>query len=398
MTDWLIERFIKNRGNPGDPGVRRAYTELAGKTGIFVNLLLFAVKLIIGLLTHSISVVSDAANNLSDSLSSLISLLAGKLSAREADREHPYGHGRLEYIATLMICGIIFSAAFELFQSSVRQIIEPRPLNVSLSSVIILSLTILVKFWLSRFYARIGTEIHHTSILASAVDSRNDMIATALTIVSMLVSMLKLPVPSDGIAGAIVSVYIFFSGVEIAKDIISKLLGEESSEDLREKIQNMISEDPQVKGVHDLILHDYGPEHCLGSVHCELDADMSLLKAHEIIDRCEERVRRELNVDLTIHPDPVSMDEETSRWRKETAAVTESVLPGSKMHDFHIRKEGDDLILKFDLACPFSSGRKDHEWKLQIEEALRRKNPRIQCRITFDHGYLSHTEEPGETS
>ena len=393
MTGWLITHFIKNHEDAADPMVRHQYANLAGRTGIFVNLLLFSVKLAVGMVSGSVAVVSDAVNNLSDAGASLVSLLASRISARSADQEHPYGHGRMEYIAALVMAGIIFSAAYELFSDSVRRILHPLPVESSVPMIAVLFGTVLVKLWMSGFYQTIGTRIGHAAILASAADAKNDVIATSLTILTMILSLFNLGIPVDGIAGTLLSGYLFYSGCGIAREIVSKLLGEEGNEELRKRIEDIIAEEKGILGSHDLLLHDYGPEHCLGSVHCELPENISLLEAHERIDGIEQRVKQELGVDLTVHPDPVGNDELSIQWKKKTEQALETIRPDLSMHDFHLRKEGETLQISFDLSCPFDQSLSDRTILEEIRRLLKEEGQPISCKITFDHGGLSHTEE-----
>ena len=393
MTERLITRFIQDSSNTADPRVRRQYSDLAGKTGIFVNLLLALIKFLVGLFSHSLAVVSDAVNNLSDAAASLVSLFAVRISARSADQKHPFGHGRMEYLAALVVAGLIFSAAFELLSGSIRRILEPGPVESSWGMIVLLFLTVFIKLWMSRFYETIGTRIHHAAILASAKDARSDVIATGLTIASMILSLLKVPFPIDGIAGVLLSLYLFTSGCGIAREIISKLLGEEESGEVREQIEAIIREEKGILGMHDLITHDYGPEHRLGSVHCELPAEISLLEAHGIIDRCERGVREKLGVDLTIHPDPVRDDALTRLWKRKTQEALKAGSPGYAMHDFRVSQEKERILVSFDLSCPFESRKSDEEILRNLASALKSEEGQVFLKVTFDHGYLSHTEE-----
>ena len=386
MTEWLIARFVKNAENTADPAVRVKYGTFSSMTGIACNILLFLLKGGIGLLSGSIAVVSDAFNNLSDCLSCLISLFGYRMAAKPADKEHPFGHGRSEYVASLFISLIIFLAGFELLITGVSRIIHPSPVRFSWIMVIILIFSILVKLWMSMFYMNIGRRIDSSTLIASAQDSRNDVLSTALTLGAMLVSLSGISFPLDGIAGCVISLLILKAGYEIAKEIITQLLGRPLDPQLSKAIREQILSHPEILGVHDLIIHDYGPGVQIGSAHAEVDADMTLIKAHEIIDAAEEEINEKFHVNITLHTDPVETHNETMAIYK--AAFEEALNhldPNLSLHDFRIRKKGDCEEASFDILIPYDCALTQDQIHAKLKEVSETIGIRIS--VIYDHDY-----------
>lgn len=386
MTEWLIARFVKNAENTADPAVRVRYGTFSSMTGIACNILLFLLKGGIGLFSGSIAVVSDAFNNLSDCLSCLISLFGYRMAAKPADKEHPFGHGRSEYVASLFISLIIFLAGFELLITGVSRIIHPSPVRFSWIMVIILIFSILVKLWMSMFYMNIGRRIDSSTLIASAQDSRNDVLSTALTLGAMLVSLSGISFPLDGIAGCVISLLILKAGYDIAKEIITQLLGRPLDPQLSKAIREQILSHPEILGVHDLIIHDYGPGVQIGSAHAEVDADMTLIKAHEIIDAAEEEINEKFHVNITLHIDPVETHNETMAIYK---AAFEEVLnhldPNLSLHDFRLRKKGDCEEASFDILIPYDCALTQDQINAQLKEVSEAIG--IQISVIYDHDY-----------
>ena len=294
---------------------------------------------------------------------------------------------------TLLMTAVIFSAAFELFKASVERIMSPTPLHLSVPAVLLLVLSLFVKLWLSRFNRTLGLRLNHTGLLAAARDSLNDVLSCALTIVSLFFSVRFTAVPIDGIVGALLALYVGFSGITIARDILRKLIGDEPEEASVKRIHRILEEDPDVLGVHDVIIHDYGPGNRLGSAHVELEGAISLSQAHDIIDRLEHAVNQELHITLTIHPDPVDHDEVTDLWRARVQEVLRQVLPDLSIHDFHVRKQADETLLVFDADVPYSRKESDSEMLAVLNEALAKQDPGVHCHVTFDRGYTSNEVE-----
>lgn len=304
MIKWLIKNFIKDHQNIENHSVRESYGVFSGVLGILCNVFLFAIKLTIGFMTQSIAITSDAFNNLMDTGSSIVAIIGAKVSNRDADQEHPFGHGRFEYIASLIISFIIAMVGFELFKSAIDKIINPVAVNtnVILSSILVGS--VLIKLWMYAYNKYIGNLIDSPVNKATASDSLNDVLATSAVIVSTLLDPF-VNIPLDGIAGLIVSSLIMFTGYSIAKDTVKILLGMSPSEELVERIMVIVTSNPLIKGAHDLKVHDYGPGRSIASIHTELSDQTNIVKAHAIIDGLEKQVMRELGIDLVIHVDPI---------------------------------------------------------------------------------------------
>ncbi|MBR2675695.1 MAG: cation transporter [Solobacterium sp.] len=393
MTEWLIRHFIKNHEQTEKRSVRLAYGTLAGVVGIACNLMLAVVKLATGILSSSAAVISDAVNNLSDCISCIITMLGNKIASRPADKDHPFGHGRMEYIVSLIITAIIFSAAFELLKEGIHRILHPTELHITPVMLGILVITVLVKYWMSRFNRILGERVNHTGLLAASKDSLNDVLATSGTILSLILSRLLPNVPVDGITASLVALYVFRSGYELASDIIGKLLGENADEALEQRITAILKEEPEVKGFHDLVIHDYGPGTRMGSAHVELDARLSLMEAHAIIDRCEEKILQECELMLTIHPDPLEEDESVSFWKDLMEKTLHEKDPEISVHDFRIREAEDGILLQFDADIGYECAYSNEALLNAVKQALADRKPPVRCRITFDRGHVSEILE-----
>lgn len=304
MLNFLIKHFIPNSDDISNPEVRERYGTLGGTLGIVCNLLLFAIKLTAGAAINSIAVISDAFNNLSDLGSSLVSVIGARLSGKRADKEHPYGHGRAEYISALIISFLILFFGAELLKSSVVKIFKPEEVNLNIISVGLLVLSVPVKLWMWNYNRVMGRKINSAILMAASKDSLNDTIATSAVIVSALLAYV-IPFPIDGIAGVCVSALVIWTGIQIAHSTTDRLMGVAPDEKLIEQIEKTITDEKCITGMHDLLVHDYGPAHKIASAHAEISADMSLTDAHDVIDRVEHKIMNELGVDIVIHMDPV---------------------------------------------------------------------------------------------
>ena len=393
MTQWLIRKFVKNSEETHRLDVRFSYSLLSGIVGIICNIILFAVKLVTGIAAGSAAVLSDAVNNLTDCISCILSLIGNKIASRPADNEHPFGHGRMEYVVSLAAAALIFSAAYELFLNGIRKIIHPSGLSFTPVMGFVLAATIAVKFWMSRFNRTLGDKLDHPGMKAAAADSMNDVLATAMTLVSSVLAMLVPSIPFDGIMGALVAVYIFHGGYQLMHEIIGKLLGDEPDDELRRKIEKILLQEPGVLGVHDLVIHDYGAGNRMGTVHAEVDGDLSLRQAHEVIDACEYRVERELHVRLTIHPDPAAVDSLTMERKKKTQELLDAIVPGAAVHDFQVSQHEDNLVFRFDAALPFDCDLNRDGIRRLLEERLQAAGISAHCEITFEQGYFSERSQ-----
>ncbi|MCD4714352.1 MAG: cation diffusion facilitator family transporter [Clostridiales bacterium] len=304
MIRFLIKKFVKDYKNTNDKSVRESYGVFSGVLGIICNLFLFGVKLAIGLIMNSIAITSDAFNNLSDTGSSMITILGAKLSNRVPDEEHPFGHGRFEYISSLIIAFIIILVGFELLKSSFDKILNPEKVEFSWILIVILSVSILVKVWMYFYNRYIGNAIGSKVNQAAAYDSLNDVVATSAVILTTIVGKF-IDFPIDGIAGLIVSMLIMYTGYGVAKDTVNVLLGMSPSAETVDKINSQILECDFIEGVHDLKVHDYGPGRTIASVHVEMSDRISIVKAHTEIDKVEKRILNDLGIDIVIHVDPM---------------------------------------------------------------------------------------------
>ncbi len=394
MTNLLVKKFIKNSEDVYNPSVRLAYGTLSGIVGIICNVFLFILKFIIGSTIHSISIVSDSFNNLSDSLSSVITLLGYKVASKPADKEHPFGHGRMEYVASFIVSNIIFVVAFELLTSSINKIIHPETLAFSYLSLGLLAASILIKIWLSRFNSILGKKTNNIAMLAVSDDAKNDVFVTLATIIALVLSKFNSEIPFDGIAGVTVSIAIFYSSFGIAKEIIGKLLGNPISKKEAKQIENIILEFPEVKGVHDLMIHDYGPGRQFGSAHAEVDAKMDFLKAHDIIDEAERKIHEETGVMMTLHLDPILLDDPLVQvYQKEIKDILNKIDPTLSIHDFRIVDGPSHTNLVFDILIPYDCSISKKEIEDKINTSLKEHDKRLYAVITFDHEYVSEQED-----
>ena len=384
MTSLLLRLFVKNHDDTENPVVRGAYGKLAGAVGIVCNLLLFAGKLLAGILSGSVAVTADAVNNLSDASSSLVTLLGFKLAERPADEEHPYGHARIEYISGLVVAALILLIGAELAKSSFSKILHPETVEFSLLTLGVLIGSILVKLWMALFCRKLGRRIDSTTLLATSADSRNDVISTAAVLVGCLVGYF-FDVKLDGYIGMAVALFIIWSGCSIAKDTINPLLGERASEELVRNISDLILSHEKILGIHDLMVHDYGPGNCFASVHAEMDSAEDPLICHDIIDDIERDALRELQVHLVIHYDPiVTDDEELNAARALVEQEIKSIDESLSLHDFRMVRGPGHTNLIFDLVIPYSMEDRKAELKARIDERLQRQDRKYYTVITFD--------------
>lgn len=384
MTKLLLRIFVRDYQNADAPHVHAAIGMLAGIVGVVCNLLLFAGKLTAGLLAASVSIIADAMNNLSDASSSVITLLGFRMAQRPADKNHPYGHARYEYLSGLVVAFLILLIGAELGQSSLEKIIHPSPVSYSNIAIAIMLASIAVKLWMSLFFRRLGREIHSTTLYATAADSRNDVIATCAVLLGCLVNRFW-GLNIDGWIGLLVALFILYSGFDIARETISPLLGRQADEELLQSIEQMILSHDKILGIHDLLVHDYGPGQYFASVHVELSAEESPQACHDIIDHLECDVLNELNVHLVIHYDPVQTDDpELNEMREIVLGIIQGIDSRLSMHDFRMIRSTGRSRLSFDLAVPYEMQSRQSEIKAQIDERLREMGRNYKTVIRFD--------------
>ena len=380
MTDFLVNKFIKDSTNIESTEVRTRYGMLASVVGIFCNVLLFSVKLTIGLILSSLAVTADAFNNLSDAASSIISFIGVKMAGKPADAEHPFGHGRIEYIAALIVSFLVIEVGFTFFKSSISKILHPEEISFDLVPFVILILSILVKLWMAFFNNKLGKRIDSKVMLATAADSLGDVITTSATVLSIIICHFT-SINVDAIAGLIVSA--------IAKDTLEPLIGERVPAELYQKITDIVESYDGIVGTHDLIVHNYGPNRSMATIHAEVPNDINIDVSHEIIDKIERDVKKDLNILLVIHMDPVEMrDEEVLSLREKTSRIVHALDPELNFHDFRVLKENEQRNLIFDLVIPDSYSEKDANRVMhQLVSLLHEMDGNVECIITLDRSF-----------
>lgn len=384
MTNILLRLFIKNCEDTQNPAVRSSIGKLAGLTGIVCNCLLTVLKLVIGLLVGSMAIIADGVNNLSDAASSLTTLLGFRMAQRPADKQHPYGHARYEYLSGLAVAALILLIGAELVKSSIAKIINPEPIDISAATIALLAASVAVKLWMSGFYKTLGKKINSTALYATSVDSRNDVISTCAVLLGCLVNYF-FGLNIDGYVGLAVAIFILYSSVGIAKDTISPLLGQQADDELVDKITELVLSHEKVLGVHDLLVHDYGPGRCYASAHVELSADEDPMACHDIIDDIECDVLEKMNVHFVIHYDPVVQnDAEQNEMRRTVGEIIRELNPAFSIHDFRIVRGSAQSKLVFDLGVPYSMIEKKKEIKERIDAALDERGKKYITIIRFD--------------
>ena len=388
MTDFLVNRFVKNSADIESTEVRTRYGMLASVVGIFCNVLLFSVKLTIGLILSSLAVTADAFNNLSDAASSIISFIGVKMAGKPADAEHPFGHGRIEYIAALIVSFLVIEVGFTFFKSSISKILHPEEITFDPVPFVILILSILVKLWMAFFNNKLGKRIDSKVMLATAADSLGDVITTSATVISIIICHFT-SINVDAIAGLIVSAIVIWSGISIAKDTLEPLIGERIPAELYQKITDIVESYEGIVGTHDLIVHNYGPNRSMATIHAEVPNDVNIEVSHDIIDKIERDVKKNLNILLVIHMDPVEMrDEEVLSLREKTSRIVHALDPKLNFHDFRVLKERAQRNLIFDLVIPDSYSEKDANRVMhQLVSLLHEMDENVECIITLDRSF-----------
>lgn len=394
MTDFLVKHFVKNYDQVDEIQVRTQYGTLASMVGIGCNMLLFAAKLFIGVLVNSISVMADAFNNLSDAASSIIGFIGVKMAEKPADDDHPFGHGRIEYIAAFIVAFLVIQVGFSLFKTSIGKVFHPELMSFRWISIIILLLSIGVKLWLSLFNKRLGKRINSKVMLATAADAMGDVATTASTICSIgIYGAFGLNV--DGIEGLIVSVVVMVAGVNIAKDTLAPLIGEGIDPEVYEEISNFVEGFDGIVGTHDLIVHNYGPSRSMASIHAEVPNDCDVEYSHEIIDRIEREAMRRFHMLLVIHMDPVEThDERVMEFKDMVAEVLENIDSRLAFHDFRMVDGQERINLIFDLVVPWEYKQAvQGKLKARISDEVKQRDRRCECVITVENSFMSGNRE-----
>ncbi|WP_303214216.1 cation diffusion facilitator family transporter [uncultured Enorma sp.] len=389
MTEWLVRHFVRMSEQTDDPAVRMRYGQFAGIVGIICNVMLCLGKGAIGLVSGSVSIVADAVNNLSDAASNIVSLLGFKLASRPADPEHPYGHGRYEYLAGLVVAALVLAIGINLAWSSVQKIIAPSPTEFSGALVAVLVLSIAVKLWMAAFNRSIGRRINSDTLEATAVDSRNDVISTAAVLACACISRAT-GVDLDGWAGLAVGAFICWSGVGLLRDTVSPLLGQAPSPELVEHIHDKILSYPGVLGTHDLMVHDYGPGRQFASAHVEMAAEADPLESHDLIDNIEQDFKMEDGLIVTLHYDPIVTDDpEVRDMRHWISHAVEEIDPRITVHDLRCVPGPTHTNVIFDCVRPAGSALSADELRERVARLVQGHYPRTIAKITVDESYVS---------
>ncbi|MFA6848909.1 MAG: cation diffusion facilitator family transporter [Selenomonadaceae bacterium] len=392
MTEVLIRRFIKDYETTTDSTVRERYGTLSGVVGICCNLLLFILKIVVGVFSGAISIVADAFNNLSDAGSSVVTILGFKLANRAPDEDHPFGHGRIEYLTGLGISVAIILVGVELLRTSVEKIFTPETVTIDFITIGILIFSIAVKFWLGRFYKNIGDRISSTAVQTAGMDSRNDCVATAVVLLNLILNYFT-GWNIDGAAGLFVAAFILYSGVLAARDTIQPLLGQAPEPKFVKEIEDFVLTNEYVCGIHDLIVHDYGPGRMFLSLHAEISASMDIMKAHEAIDHLEYRLRERFHAETIVHMDPVVDDDpKVLAIRNKIDKVVKGVDARLSMHDFRLTRSYDGYNLIFDILLPNDVPLKAVEVRKKVNEAVRNMDIHYHTVIHIDKSYVRDAE------
>ena len=390
MTDFLVKHFIKEYEHTEKVSVRTAYGVLASIVGIFCNILLFIVKFIVGLTVHSVSVMADAFNNLSDAGSSLISFVGVKIASKPADEEHPFGHGRMEYISALVVSFLVLEVGFTFLKDSIHKIKSPEILNFQMFSILILILSIGVKLWLGLFNRKLGRKIDSKVMIAMFTDSMGDVLTTSATILSLLFFHFT-QINIDGFIGIGVALVVMWAGIGIAKDTLEPLLGEAVDSENYKRIKNFVESYDGIIGSHDLIVHNYGPNRSMASIHAEVPNNADITESHEIIDRIERDAIENLGIFLVVHMDPIEIeDEHVLNIQNATVSLIQEIDPACSIHDFRVVDGKHQINLIFDLVVPRDYAKeKQNEVERLLCEKLKEQDTRYEFVITVEHSFVS---------
>lgn len=387
MTGLLVRLFVKNSGNTTDPEVRRSYGKLAGGVGLVTNLLLSLAKLIFGTTAASIAIIADGINNLTDAASSVVALIGFKLAAKSEDKEHPYGHGRYEYIAGMAVSILIIIAGAQLLKSSVEKIFKQESLTVGNVTIVILIAAILIKVWLTLFNTNISRSINSAALKATGTDSRNDVITTAVVLAGIIINKLW-NINIDGYLGCAVAVFIIWSGIQLIRETSDPLLGKAPDPILVNEISSRLNEADGILGIHDLEVHDYGPGRIFASVHAEVDASSSMLEVHDMIDNQEWTIAKELGINITIHMDPVSLnDPVTDRLKKFVSELIQDIDGIDSFHDLRVVPGPTHTNVVFDLVILPDCKLSHQEITIIVQNAFDKSFPEYYTVINFDSAY-----------
>lgn len=389
MTDFLCRIFVKNSENTKDPAVRESYGKLAGVVGIISNAILCAAKILVGIISGSIAIIADGINNLADASSSVITLAGFKLASMPEDEEHPYGHARIEYISGMIVSVLIVVVGVELIKSSASKILHPSPLEFSWSVVIVLAAAILLKIWQALFNIRVGKKIHSVALAATGADSRNDEISTSAVLISIIIGKFT-GLQIDGYMGVLVALFIIWSGISLIKETMSPLLGEAPDEDLVNAIAEMAMSYDGVLGLHDLVVHNYGPGKIFASIHIEVDAGSDLMEIHDMVDNIENEISKKLHILLTAHMDPIRINDPVVARMTELTNSILPQLPGvSNIHDLRVVPGPTHTNIIFDVVINPGCKMTYKEIQEIFSRAVKKENDNYFVVINFDKNYVN---------
>lgn len=386
MTAWLIRRFIREPSRVEDPDVRAAYGTLAAATGIAVNLLLCAGKFLMGLWSGSLAIMADAANNLSDAAGSIVTLITTRLARKPVDQEHPFGHGRMEYLGSLAVGALIVLMGLQLLRDGVASVLSPEPLTISWVVVAVLTASVLFKLWLFFFYRRLGSAIRNGTLLAASKDSLGDVLSTGAVLLSVL-AYLAFGWAIDGWIGLLVAFVVLKAGFEVCRDTVDSLLGGKPDPEKIRQIRELLLSREGILGIHDLVLHDYGPGRCIASVHAEVSADANIVAIHEVIDDAEREIGEKMHMAICIHMDPVvTSDENVNRVHQQMSHFLKNTDPCLSLHDFRMVPGQGHINLIFDCVTPAGYRGRDELLKALTAYA-RSLDDRYRLVVQFDTDY-----------
>lgn len=390
MVSWLVRTFVRDSDDVGNPRVRASYGLLSSMTCIVLNLVLCAAKGLVGVVSGSVSIVADAVNNLSDASSNIVSLVGFKLASRPADQGHPYGHGRYEYLAGMLVSVMIILVGVELGRSSIERIMSPSPAEFGVATVLALLLSICVKLWMAHFNRTLARRIDSVTLEATAVDSRNDVITSSAVLVAAIVSATT-PLDLDGWMGLAVAAFIVWSGFGLLGDTVNPLLGDTPNEQLVQRVHDKILSYPGVLGTHDLLIHDYGPGRQFASAHVQMNADTTVRESHRVLDQIERDLLEQDNLRIVLHCDPVEMGAGGRDLMNWLNVRVRQIDPRLSVHDVDTEhgKDSDDHLVTLDVVRPDDLGMSDDELRERVCAAVRERVPEARCQITVDSGYVS---------
>ena len=384
MTDLILRIFVRDHKNTEDPAVRDKCGRVAGAVGIVTNFLLFLMKIIVGTVFHSVSVTADAVNNLTDSGSSVVTLIGFKMASKPADEKHPFGHARIEYLSGVIVSFIVIFLGLQLGMSSIEKILTPEENSLTPVALVVLVISILAKLWQCLFYRKVGRMIKSESVEATSKDSRNDVIATSVVLLGAVITMLT-GVNLDGYMGAAVALFIVFSGVQLTISTADPLLGQAPEGELVQTITEKMLSYPGIIGMHDLAVHNYGVGRCFASAHCEVDAKNDILVSHDLIDNIERDFSRDLCIHMVIHLDPVIVgDARTDALHRKVQSLVTALYPTVTIHDFRVIWGVTHSNIVFDAAVPFSVKDSDAVITQKLEAEIQKLDPDYRTVVTID--------------